>query len=144
MPSELWFDKSACWGQAVGMVWPVLARAVLAVAALWSAGHGLAEDGVRAGSDGGTRRGGKVGRKETASAKKPVPKDPEQALYEAKCGRCHEPFAPGVSEMTWNRWIWKWKDKARLTDEEYDRLMVYARREREARAAKLAEQGAGK
>lgn len=65
---------------------------------------------------------------------------PDQKLYVAKCGRCHEAFSPGVSEMTWNRWIWKWKDKARLSDDEYDRLMAYARREREARQAGIAVQ----
>lgn len=65
---------------------------------------------------------------------------PDQKLYVAKCGRCHEAFSPGVSEMTWNRWIWKWKDKARLSDDEYDRLMAYARRVREARQAGIAAQ----
>lgn len=90
------------------------------------------------------RGGGKGGRRQAAAGKEGATLDPDKALYERKCGRCHEAFVPGVSEMTWNRWIWKWKDKARLTDEEYDRLMVYARREREARAARLAADGAGK
>lgn len=75
----------------------------------------------------------------------PAPAAPEQPdmpadkkLYIAKCGRCHDPFEAAVDEMTWNRWIWKWKDKARLTDDEYDQLMAYARREREARLKKQA------
>lgn len=63
----------------------------------------------------------------------------DQKLYVARCGRCHEAYSPGVDEMTWNRWIWKWKDKARLTDDEYDQLMAYARREREARRAKMSQ-----
>ena len=80
--------------------------------------------------------------KEQAPQVATPPESPEMAagrkLYEKKCGRCHDPFPPGVEEMTWNRWLWKWKDKARLTDEEYDQLMDYARRFREARAAKMA------
>lgn len=62
----------------------------------------------------------------------------DEKLYVAKCGKCHDTFYPGVEEMTWNRWIWKWKDRARLTDEEYDQLMAYARTAREARQAKMA------
>lgn len=80
--------------------------------------------------------------KPQAPAVAPAKESPEmeagRKLYEKKCGRCHDAFAPGVEEMTWNRWIWKWKDKARLTDEEYDQLMDYARRFREARQAKTA------
>ena len=60
-------------------------------------------------------------------------------LYTAKCGRCHEAYNPGVEEMTWNRWLWKWKNKAGLTDDEYDQLMAYARRVREFRAAKAGQ-----
>lgn len=76
----------------------------------------------------------------------PAPQSPEmtadEKLYVAKCGKCHDVFYPGVEEMTWNRWIWKWKDRARLTDEEYDRLMAYARTVREARRAKMAAEAA--
>jgi mono/diheme cytochrome c family protein len=73
-----------------------------------------------------------------ATAKESPEMEAGRKLYEKKCGRCHDAFGPGVEEMTWNRWIWKWKDKARLTDEEYDQLMDYARRFREARQAKMA------
>jgi hypothetical protein len=75
-----------------------------------------------------------------APAAKEQPDMPaDKKLYIAKCGRCHDPFDAGVDEMTWNRSLWKWKDKARLTDDEYDQLMAYARREREARQKKPAQ-----
>ena len=73
----------------------------------------------------------------------PPPESPEMAagkkLYTAKCGRCHEAYTPGVDEMTWNRWIWKWKNRAGLSDSDYDQLMDYARRVRESRAAKTGQ-----
>ncbi|MBM3889484.1 MAG: hypothetical protein FJ388_10195 [Verrucomicrobia bacterium] len=73
----------------------------------------------------------------------PPPESPEMAagkkLYTAKCGRCHDTFYPGVEEMTWNRWIWKWKNRAGLSNDEYDQLMDYARRVRESRAAKTGQ-----
>ena len=53
-------------------------------------------------------------------------------LLVAKCGRCHEAPNPRVEEMTWNRWVWKYRGKAQLTDEEYDRLNAYAKRLRES------------
>ncbi|MBI5397549.1 MAG: hypothetical protein HZA91_19810 [Verrucomicrobia bacterium] len=66
------------------------------------------------------------------------PMDPDRKLLVAKCGRCHEAPNPAAEEMTWNRWLWKWKDRAQLTNDEYDQLMAYARRTREARQAKVA------
>lgn len=71
------------------------------------------------------------------------PESPEMAagrkLYTAKCGRCHEAYNPGVGEMTWNRWLWKWKNRAGLTNDEYDQLMVYAKMVRESRTAKAGQ-----
>lgn len=53
-------------------------------------------------------------------------------LLVAKCGRCHEPPNPRVEEMTWNRWVYKWRGRAQLTDDEYDQLNAYARKLRES------------
>jgi cytochrome c2 len=53
-------------------------------------------------------------------------------LLVAKCGRCHEPPNPRVDEMQWNRWVWKWRGRAQLSDDEYDQLNAYARRLRES------------
>jgi len=64
--------------------------------------------------------------------------DPDRRLLIAKCGRCHDAPNPAAEEMTWNRWMWKWRNRAGLTDEEYDRLMDLARRTRETRQAKAA------
>ncbi|MCC6356783.1 MAG: hypothetical protein IT577_23085 [Verrucomicrobiae bacterium] len=115
----------------------------LVLAGLGVAHHGFGEDAQRVP---GPRRAAKATPKAPVASKEVAAKDadPDARLYVAKCGRCHEVYGAGVDEMTWNRWIWKWKDKARLSDEEYDRLMAYARREREARLARLAPQGPAK
>ncbi|MBI5394703.1 MAG: hypothetical protein HZA91_05325 [Verrucomicrobia bacterium] len=63
-----------------------------------------------------------------------------KTLYLAKCGRCHDFPNPGfIVEETWNRWMMHMRYKAKLSDVEYDQLMDYARREREARQAKKAQ-----
>lgn len=62
--------------------------------------------------------------------------DPDMKLLIAKCGRCHDTPNPAAEEMTWNRWMWKWKNRANLTNDEYDQLMAFARRVRESRQAK--------
>lgn len=70
-----------------------------------------------------------------ASAVAPAPVNPSQEppemvagrkLLVAKCGRCHEPPNPRVEEMTWNRWVMKWRGKAELTDDQFQQLMEYA------------------
>lgn len=53
-------------------------------------------------------------------------------LLITKCGRCHETPNARVEEMTWNRWLWKWRGRAELTDDEYERLAVYAKQVRES------------
>ena len=54
-------------------------------------------------------------------------------LYEAKCLRCHKTLDPTIyEEMTWKRWLWKMKDKARLDNEEYGDLSDYLKGVREA------------
>ncbi|MCX6906697.1 MAG: cytochrome c [Verrucomicrobia bacterium] len=59
-----------------------------------------------------------------------------EKLYKAKCGRCHDFPNPGfVAEETWNRWMMRMRYTAGLSDEDYDRLMDYARSQREARQA---------
>ena len=60
-----------------------------------------------------------------------------EKLYQAKCGRCHDFPNPGfIAEETWNRWMMRMRYTAKLNDEDYDRLMDYARSQREARQAK--------
>ena len=71
-----------------------------------------------------------------AAAAAPVSTEPPEMiagrkLLVAKCGRCHDAPNPRVDEMTWNRWVWKWRWKAELGDDEYERLMAYAKRLRE-------------
>jgi mono/diheme cytochrome c family protein len=73
-------------------------------------------------------------------AEEPTP--PELAdgrkLYVEKCGRCHEAYAAGpVEETTWIRWLYKWRGRAQLSDNEYDQLVNYGKLAREARAARL-------
>jgi len=53
-------------------------------------------------------------------------------LLISKCGRCHETPNARVDEMTWNRWVWKWRGRAELTDEECQRLAGYAKYVRES------------
>ncbi|MBI5686216.1 MAG: hypothetical protein HZC54_14180 [Verrucomicrobia bacterium] len=47
-------------------------------------------------------------------------------LLVAKCGRCHDTPNARVEEMTWNRWMMKWRWKAELTDDQFQQLMEYA------------------
>ena len=62
---------------------------------------------------------------------------PGKKLYEAKCLRCHKDLDPTIYEdMTWKRWLWKMKDKARLDNEEYGDLSDYLKGVREAAKAK--------
>ncbi len=49
-------------------------------------------------------------------------------LLVAKCGRCHEAPNPRVEASTWNRWVYKWRGRAQLTDDEYDQLNEYAKK----------------
>ncbi len=53
-------------------------------------------------------------------------------LLITKCGRCHETPNARVDAMTWNRWVWKWRGRAELTDEECEKLAVYAKHVRES------------
>lgn len=53
-------------------------------------------------------------------------------LLISKCGRCHETPNARVDEMTWNRWVWKWRGRANLTDDECQQLAVYAKHVRES------------
>ncbi len=76
------------------------------------------------------------GRAREATAAGGLPVDPDKKLLIAKCGRCHDAPNPAAEEMTWTRWMWKWKDRAKLTNDEYDQLMTYAKRVREEREAK--------
>lgn len=66
--------------------------------------------------------------------------DAGEKLYQAKCGRCHDfPKPRFIAEETWNRWMMHMRYKAGLNDMEYDQLMDYARREREAHQTKKAQ-----
>ena len=58
-------------------------------------------------------------------------------LYEVKCAKCH-PFRDPAAydDATWSRWMDKMRDKARLTDAQYDRLAVYLQTLRHASAKK--------
>ncbi|MBI5684650.1 MAG: cytochrome c [Verrucomicrobia bacterium] len=64
---------------------------------------------------------------------------PGKKLYEAKCIRCHKDLDPTIYEdMTWKRWLWKMKDKARLDNEEYGDLSDYLKGVREAAKSRKA------
>lgn len=64
---------------------------------------------------------------------------PGKKLYESKCLRCHKDLDPTIYEdMTWKRWLWKMKDKARLDNEEYGDLSDYLKGVREAAKSKKA------
>lgn len=58
------------------------------------------------------------------------PEPPEMVagrkLLISKCGRCHDTPNARVEEMTWNRWMMKWRWKAELTDDQFQQLMDYA------------------
>ncbi|MBI5820911.1 MAG: cytochrome c [Verrucomicrobia bacterium] len=62
---------------------------------------------------------------------------PGKKLYEARCIRCHKDLDPTIyDDMTWKRWLWKMKDKARLDNEEYGDLSDYLKGVREAAKSK--------
>ena len=67
-----------------------------------------------------------------ASSSEPPEMIVGRKLLVAKCGRCHDPPNPRVEEAMWNRWLWKWRGRAQLTDDEYDQLSTYAKRLRES------------
>jgi hypothetical protein len=72
-------------------------------------------------------------------AAEPAAAPPGKKLYETKCLRCHKDLDPTIYEdMTWKRWLWKMKDKARLDNEEYGDLSDYLKSVREAAKAKKA------
>ena len=78
-----------------------------------------------------------------ADAKPKTPPSPDPTiggmLYQARCLHCHDLPNPGfISEKKWNRWMMRMRYTAGLSDEDYDLMMDYARREREARQAKMA------
>jgi cytochrome c5 len=71
-----------------------------------------------------------------------TPESPEMAagklLFQTKCCGCHDVPSPSrVEEGTWTRWMLKMRGKAKLTDAEYDQIMDYARRAREAYMLKM-------
>ena len=71
-----------------------------------------------------------------------TPESPEMAagkkLFQLKCCGCHDVPSPSrVEEGTWTRWMMKMRGKAKLTDAEYDQIMDYARRAREAYMLKM-------
>ena len=71
------------------------------------------------------------------AADSPPAAPPGKKLYEAKCLRCHKDLDPTIYEdMTWKRWLWKMKDKARLDNEEYGDLSDYLKGVREAAKSK--------
>lgn len=77
-----------------------------------------------------------IASRDNKSPAKP-PMSPGEKLYKAKCGRCHDLPNPGfIAEETWNRWMMRMRYTAKLSDEDYDIMMDYARHEREARQAK--------
>jgi cytochrome c5 len=69
----------------------------------------------------------------TGAAEQPAASPPGKKLYESKCLRCHKDLDPTIYEdMTWKKWLWKMKDKARLDNEEYGDLSDYLKGVREA------------
>ena len=71
-----------------------------------------------------------------------TPESPEMAagkeLFKVKCCGCHDVPSPSrVEEGTWTRWMVRMRGKAKLTDAEYEQIMDYARRAREAYMLKM-------
>jgi len=47
-------------------------------------------------------------------------------LYTAKCARCHKFYDPAkYDDRTWNEWMGKMRQKAKLNDEQYAKLSGY-------------------
>jgi mono/diheme cytochrome c family protein len=73
----------------------------------------------------------------TGAAEQSAAPPPGKKLYESKCLRCHKDLDPTIYEdMTWKKWLWKMKDKARLDNEEYGDLSDYLKGVREAAKSK--------
>lgn len=73
----------------------------------------------------------------TSAAEQSAAPPPGKKLYESKCLRCHKDLDPTIYEdMTWKKWLWKMKDKARLDNEEYGDLSDYLKGVREAAKSK--------
>ncbi|MBI5395516.1 MAG: hypothetical protein HZA91_09500 [Verrucomicrobia bacterium] len=56
-------------------------------------------------------------------------------LNRVKCAKCHRLYDPAAyDDAVWNGWMVKMKQKARLNDREYARLMAYFASQRAAAA----------
>ena len=55
-----------------------------------------------------------------------TPVNPGKKLYTGKCARCHKLYDPAkYDDKTWNIWMQKMKQKAKLKDEQYRELSAY-------------------
>lgn len=47
-------------------------------------------------------------------------------LYTAKCARCHKFYDPGsYDDKTWESWMHKMREKAKLSEDQYSHLSAY-------------------
>ena len=55
-----------------------------------------------------------------------APEDPGRKVYTGKCARCHKLFEPGkYDDKTWDSWMTKMREKAKLNDLQYQQLATY-------------------
>ncbi len=48
-------------------------------------------------------------------------------VFTSKCARCHKPYHPrDYSVDDWTKWMAKMKEKAHLTDEQFEQLAAWA------------------
>ncbi len=49
-----------------------------------------------------------------------------KAIYTANCGKCHKLFPASRGNMTqWNKWIDKMAPKAKITDDQKEKIRMY-------------------
>ena len=63
-------------------------------------------------------------------ARPELPRSPEneqgRKLYIAKCARCHKLYEPvKYDDKTWDSWMTKMREKAKLNDAQYRQLSTY-------------------
>lgn len=47
-------------------------------------------------------------------------------VYTGKCARCHKLYEPGrYDDKSWDSWMTKMRDKAKLKDDQYQQLTAY-------------------
>ena len=55
-----------------------------------------------------------------------APNDAGKKLYTGKCARCHKLYEPvKYDDKTWDSWMTKMREKAKLNDAQYRQLSTY-------------------